>query len=709
MRLLKKLFNKINVSASKYTEEDYQEYRRILESVIAHKEDKSLPAIELKNVYIDFGETLAVDDVSFKIPEGKLVTLLGPSGSGKTTALNAISGLLTISSGKVRFYGKNVTALTPQKRKIGFVFQNYALYPHMSVYANIAFPLKNDAAWQNGIITKSLIAQTKINNIYLKKLGASELETQSYLETVENTRAVLDELERLLSKSISKRRHNFSMAQSAYKLALNKYEAKSSILAKNVLERFSDLKEDYKKIVSNIKFEKSIEKSNGIVREVLPCPMIQEIEESGLLVFKKPQVVKASKDTQHIWAFTHDYAQLEKKYAEYEELLARIDELNKLDYSKADAIKLAKLEKKLLVNQTICRHAMKLINIQDESVDKIKQLKKELKDAEVELRTISKEHIARAKRNMKKIPVIMQKEYNRIHKELNDKYDFVRIIKEDKKLRNFNLTPEERAEIEEISKDIISIKKALHRDVLEVAKRVNILPILQKKPTRLSGGQQQRVSIARAIVKKPKILLMDEPLSNLDAKLRINTRQWIREIQQSLGITTVFVTHDQEEAMSISDIVVCMSTAKVQQMGTPMELYNKPVNQFVARFLGMPEMGLLSGDYTNGVLKVLGVNIPGIKLQDKDSAEVNVGVRAEDYTIIEDASQAQFHGKVTTVEQFGKESKLVVTLNKDTKLNFLVNNKYNFHVGDDLHFNIPSDRLHIFDAISEERIEYDVQ
>ncbi|UWV82947.1 ATP-binding cassette domain-containing protein [Mycoplasmopsis cynos] len=88
------------------------------------------------------------------------------------------------------------------------------------------------------------------------------------------------------------------------------------------------------------------------------------------------------------------------------------------------------------------------------------------------------------------------------------------------------------------------------------------------------GKQQQRVSIARAIVKKPEILLMDEPLSNLDAKLRISTRQWIREIQQSLGITTVFVTHDQEEAMSISDIIVCMSTAKVQQLGSPLELYN---------------------------------------------------------------------------------------------------------------------------------------
>ncbi|WP_029608799.1 ATP-binding cassette domain-containing protein [Mycoplasma simbae] len=698
MRIINKLINLLKKKITKYTPEDYQEYQRILDSVASQKEDKDLPAIELKNVYIDFGETLAVDDVSFKIPEGKLVTLLGPSGSGKTTALNAISGLLTISSGKVRFYGKNVTALTPQKRKIGFVFQNYALYPHMSVYANIAFPLKNDPAWQNGIITKALIAKTKINNIYLAKLGASEQKRDEYLKNVINTRGVLDELERLLSRAISHRRKAYSAAQSAYKLALNKFEAKSTILAKNVLERFSDLKQEYKKIVANLKYEKSIEKANGIVREVKEPTLISEIEQSGLLKFTRP----TSTGEEHL----ADLNALYDKYEHYAQLIAAE---NKMDYKLEDAIKLAKVERDLLHEQTVCKHAIKLIKINAESVDKIKQLKDELAQAKKELATISKEQVKRAQRNMRIVPIIMQQEHDRLEKELDAEFNFKQVITQDKKLRNFNLSAEERAQIEEISKDIISIPKAMHRDVLEVAQRVNILGILQKKPTRLSGGQQQRVSIARAIVKKPKILLMDEPLSNLDAKLRINTRQWIREIQQSLGITTVFVTHDQEEAMSISDIVVCMSTAKVQQMGTPMELYNKPVNQFVARFLGMPEMGLLPGKYENNTLSVMGVKIPNIVLEGKDSAEVNVGVRAEDYTIFSDASQAQFHGEIVTVEQFGKESKLIVKLADGTKLNFLVNNKYDFKVGDSIHFNIPTNRLHIFDALSEERIEYNVQ
>ncbi|VEU60807.1 multiple sugar ABC transporter ATP-binding protein [Mycoplasmopsis bovigenitalium] len=703
MRIIKELFKKINTKLTKYTEEDYAEYQRILNSVIAQQEDKDLPAIELKNVYIDFGETLAVDDVSFKIPEGSLVTLLGPSGSGKTTALNAISGLLTISSGKVRFYGKNVTTLTPQKRKIGFVFQNYALYPHMSVYANIAFPLKNDPEWQNGIITKRIIAQTKINNMYLAKLGASESERDEYLKNVINTRATLNELERLYSRAISKRRSELSSAQSNYKLALNKYNAQTTILAKNVLERFDQLKEEYKKIVSNIKYEKGIEKANGIVKEVKELTILPEINESGLLKFVRPSVQAETKEQK--WELMH--AELSKLLAKYDALIAKVSQLEKLDYSQKDAILLAKLERKLLRNQTICKHGIKLIEIEQKNVDKLAQLKQELRTAEQNIKTISKDAVKRAARNLKIVPIIMQKEHARLEAELDAKYKFKQAMDEDKKQRNFNFTKEERDEITEISKDIISIAKAMHRDVLEVAKRVNILPILQKKPTRLSGGQQQRVSIARAIVKKPKILLMDEPLSNLDAKLRINTRQWIRETQQSLGITTVFVTHDQEEAMSISDIIVCMSVAKVQQMGTPMELYNKPANQFVARFLGMPEMGLMPGKYENGTLEIMGVKIQGITLEDRDSAEVNVGVRAEDFEIITASNKkAQFKGTVVNTEQFGKESKLIVKLKDDTKLNFLISNKYDFKVGDVIKFNVPTNRLHIFDAVSENRIEY---
>ena len=139
---------------------------------------------------------------------------------------------------------------------------------------------------------------------------------------------------------------------------------------------------------------------------------------------------------------------------------------------------------------------------------------------------------------------------------------------------------------------------------LEVAKLVQIEGLMDRKPGELSGGQQQRVAIARALVKMPRILLLDEPLSNLDARLRLQTREEIRRIQQETGITTVFVTHDQEEAMSISDLIIVMKDGVVQQVGKPQEVYDDPVNLFVARFLGTPPINVFDGSFKDGKLFV---------------------------------------------------------------------------------------------------------
>jgi len=131
-------------------------------------------------------------------------------------------------------------------------------------------------------------------------------------------------------------------------------------------------------------------------------------------------------------------------------------------------------------------------------------------------------------------------------------------------------------------------KEVMAKKALEAAKLVQIDGLMERKPSELSGGQQQRVAIARALVKMPRILLLDEPLSNLDARLRLQTREEIRRIQHSTGITTIFVTHDQEEAMSISDLIIVMKDGVVQQIGKPQEVYDEPVNLFVAKFLGTP-------------------------------------------------------------------------------------------------------------------------
>ncbi|MGM9624223.1 MAG: ABC transporter ATP-binding protein, partial [Eubacteriales bacterium] len=133
-----------------------------------------------------------------------------------------------------------------------------------------------------------------------------------------------------------------------------------------------------------------------------------------------------------------------------------------------------------------------------------------------------------------------------------------------------------------------------------IAGLVQIETLLDRKPSELSGGQQQRVAIARALVKMPRVLLLDEPLSNLDARLRLQTREEIRRIQRETGITTVFVTHDQDEAMSISDMIVVMKAGVIQQIGAPQDVYNNPENLFVAKFLGTPPINVFNGRVAGG-------------------------------------------------------------------------------------------------------------
>ena len=147
-------------------------------------------------------------------------------------------------------------------------------------------------------------------------------------------------------------------------------------------------------------------------------------------------------------------------------------------------------------------------------------------------------------------------------------------------------------------------KQQMAQKALEAAKLVQIQDLMDRKPSELSGGQQQRVAIARALVKMPRILLLDEPLSNLDARLRLQTREEIRRIQQATGITTIFVTHDQEEAMSISDLIVVMKEGVVQQIGKPQEVYDDPKNLFVAKFLGTPPINTFDAKVTGGKLYI---------------------------------------------------------------------------------------------------------
>ena len=198
-------------------------------------------------------------------------------------------------------------------------------------------------------------------------------------------------------------------------------------------------------------------------------------------------------------------------------------------------------------------------------------------------------------------------------------------------------------------------KEVIETKVLEVAKLVQIENLLDRKPSELSGGQQQRVAIARALVKNPQVLLLDEPLSNLDARLRLSTREEIRRIQKETGITTVFVTHDQEEAMSISDLMIVMKSGTLQQIAKPQEIYDEPVNLFVAKFLGTPPINTFDGEIKNHELMIGEDSICHVEQEDQ---KVIVGIRPEGF---EASEKGTFKCLVERKEDLGRDTSLICT------------------------------------------------
>ncbi|MDR2828931.1 MAG: ATP-binding cassette domain-containing protein [Acholeplasmatales bacterium] len=441
--------------------------------------------------------TKAVNEFDCVIPAGKLIGLLGPSGCGKSTTLYMIAGLYAPTTGKIFFGSEDVTELSPERRGIGLVFQNYALYPHLTVRKNILFPLEN---------------------INIRKQSLNEAYKKAYiLEGGENVA----------------RYYNYLFELEELK---NIYRAKEQDLVKNY-------KYDLMLLTSK-------SKSKEITQEE----------------FKAQKTELTSKQK----------ALLEEQSNEYS---ARKEALTPSD---------------------------------------IQELKETYKDA-----------------------------YN----------NRVSSYKEELKTNPEASKPESIAIVEKAKKT--NYRLVMENDMLEMAKLVGIEDQLDKKPSQLSGGQQQRVAIARALIKKPKVLLLDEPLSNLDARLRLQTREEIRRIQKETGVTTIFVTHDQEEAMSISDEIVLMNFGEEQQKGVPQEVYDNPDNLFVAKFLGTPPIALYNGNISASNLKINGrVILKNTKLSHLGDQEVTVGIRPEGYTV---DPNGPLKVQVNFIETIGRDLSVVST------------------------------------------------
>ena len=250
-------------------------------------------------------------------------------------------------------------------------------------------------------------------------------------------------------------------------------------------------------------------------------------------------------------------------------------------------------------------------------------------------------------------------------------------------------------------------KEAMLERAYEAARLVQIEELMDRKPSELSGGQQQRVAIARALVKMPRVLLLDEPLSNLDARLRLQTREEIRRIQKETKITTVFVTHDQEEAMSISDMIVVMKLGVVQQIGEPQEVYDSPANLFVAKFLGTPPINVFEGKVQGEKLfigEAAVLDVPGVSDQ-----EVHVGIRPEGFNLDDNGP---LKCKLSNVEVMGRDVSIVSTHDHSENpiIRSIINADHRVNVASDVvSYSLKPHKVFLFNKDTEERIFFEVK
>ena len=612
-------------------------------------------------------DTVAVDDFDLVVPDGKLVGLLGPSGCGKSTTLYMISGLQTPTSGEVWFGEEEVTNLSPEKRGIGLVFQNYALYPHMTIYKNVEFPLLN------------LRVEVPLVTFYNYKITYTyEMTTDDHID------GIIKSIKTLLGKiGISKRGYKISYSLNGTSLVLNVDLINCNSKNKDLfIENFPRIIEPLSTSVdetqssdalfdSKMRFTYSLSGENKIVNGQFSLVLDGVKESNGKLIEEILDFIRSQ-------GFKITYS---PSYDNGGKTILLVS-LNHRAVSDAKRV-LEDVKTKFSCDGTI-----KIDNVDTKIIKK--DLYKALAKYATHIRELSAYDDNGDTQFYFQIKKLKEEEIEEVKSIVKSTFD---VKKEDIKtsvaLSYRKLTANERKDI-----------------VYETAKLVQIEEYLERKPAQLSGGQQQRVAIARALVKKPKVLLLDEPLSNLDARLRLQTREEIRRIQQNTGITTVFVTHDQEEAMSISDQIVVMKNGVKQQVDTPQNVFNNPKNLFVAQFLGNPPINVFKGRVENNCVYI-GQDL--IYKADKNIAnqEVFVAIRPEGFTLTNETSEV-LNAEAEMVQVLGRDISVIGKNSECLTPTFkvIIQHTENSLVGP-IKLKVSPNKLFIFDINTQERIYLD--
>ena len=588
---------------------------------------KIFPGDAKKNIR----DTIAVKDMDFTVPDGKLVGLLGPSGCGKSTTLYMISGLQVPTSGEVWFGDQEVTNLSPEKRGIGLVFQNYALYPHMTIYKNIEFPLTNLK------VEVPLVTFYDFDLQYTYRLKKDD-EVQGILRSVSS-----------LVRKIGLRNKQATIENTVEGDVL-----KLHVILHNVAPTVRDLfKENAPKIVEFELVSESEKQTSEALYDSTVRATVNKIGEKETVRVAIKGRLGAKFETKHIDEALTAFANAAKPFGGIESSLITKTSTGYELMANVRGVLHNNLQ--ALISAISAAYTFPggvgytILNIYNKDFEKavFNYLNKEgvsFSDFKLYFDKQNTKVYFRLKR-------VNKAKADEIIGALSQKLDLSDLeVETNQAIAHRKLTKEERRDI-----------------VYDTAKLVQVDEYLGRKPSQLSGGQQQRVAIARALVKKPRVLLLDEPLSNLDARLRLQTREEIRRIQQETGITTVFVTHDQEEAMSISDQIVVMKLGVMQQIDAPQEVYNNPANLFVAQFLGTPPINVFRGRLEGKKVKI-GDDVVLECKEDQGNKDVYVAIRPEGFVVAKEGDKNVLHADMEMVQVLGRDISIVALKPQGTEL-----------------------------------------